>query len=114
MPFLMIKTNIDIEKTSANALLNYASKVVAETVGKLESYVMVNVCGDEHLIFGAKTTPCVYMEMKSVGLSQSQIPELSRVLTQMVEDKLKVPANRIYIEFSSVPGNMWGYAGSTF
>ena len=54
------------------------------------------------------------MEMKSVGLSQSQIPELSRVLTQMVEDKLKVPANRVYIEFSSVPGNMWGYAGSTF
>lgn len=110
----MIKTNIDIEKTSANALLNYASKVVAETIGKPESYVMVNVCGGEHLIFGAKTTPCVYMEMKSVGLPQSQIPELSRVLTQMIEDKLKVPSCRIYIEFSSVPGNMWGFNGSTF
>ncbi len=54
------------------------------------------------------------MEMKSVGLPQAQIPELSGVLTKMIEDKLKVPANRIYIEFSSVPGNMWGYAGSTF
>ncbi|MCQ2913847.1 MAG: phenylpyruvate tautomerase MIF-related protein [Alphaproteobacteria bacterium] len=114
MPFLMIKTNLPLEKTVCNALMNYASKVVAETVEKPEAYVMVNVVENQHLIFGAKVTPCVYMEMKSVGLPQSKIPELSATLTKMIEDKLHVPSNRIYIEFSSVPGNMWGFNGSTF
>ena len=34
MPFLMIKTNLDLEKTTIQALMNHASRVVAETVKK--------------------------------------------------------------------------------
>ena len=114
MPCLMIKTNLDLEKTTILALLNHASRVVAQTVGKPESYVMVNVCANEHMIFGSTTSPTVYMEMKSVGLTKEQIPALSQALTSMVESRLKVPSNRVYIEFGSVPGYMWGYNGSTF
>lgn len=114
MPFLLIKTNINLDKSVANELMNYASKVVSKAIGKPESYVMVNVCSGENLIFGAKITPTVYMEMKSVGLPTSQIPFISQTLTKMIEDKIKVPGNRVYIEFSSVPGNLWGYNGGTF
>ena len=114
MPFLMIKTNLDLEKTTIHALLNHASRVVAETVKKPESYVMVNVCANEHMVFGGTTLPTVYMEMKSVGMPAEQIPGFSQTLTKMIEQRLKVPANRIYIEFASVPGAFWGYNGSTF
>ena len=51
MPFLMIKTNLDLEKTTIQALLHHASRVVAETIKKPESYVMVNVCANEHMAF---------------------------------------------------------------
>ena len=85
MPFLMIKTNLDLEKTTIQALLNHASRVVAEAVQKPESYVMVNVCANEHMVFA--------------GTSMQ---------------RLKVPGNRVYIEFASVPGILWGYNGSTF
>lgn len=114
MPFLLIKTNIDLEKTTTSALLNQAARVVSETTGKPESYVMVNVCGNEHMIFAGKTTPTVYMEMKSVGMTPDQVKPLSEALTKMIESRLKVPANRIYIEFACVPGSMWGFNGSTF
>ena len=114
MPFLMIKTNLDLEKTTVQALLHHASRVVAETVKKPESYVMVNVCANEPMAFAGTTMPTVYMEMKSVGMTKEQIPVLSDALTKMIEQKLKVPANRVYIEFASVPGILWGYNGTTF
>ncbi|MGN0904801.1 MAG: phenylpyruvate tautomerase MIF-related protein [Alphaproteobacteria bacterium] len=114
MPFLLLKTNIHLDKTMSVALLNQASTVISRTTGKPEHYIMVNVCGGENLIFGGKSDPAVYMEMKSVGLPPDQVPLLADALTKMVESRLRVPANRVYIEFSSVPGNMWGYNGSTF
>lgn len=114
MPFLLIKTNINLDDTVSFALTNYASKVVAEALGKPESYVMVNVCPDEYMSMGAKTAPCVYMELKSVALQPTETPRLSQVLTKMVGDRLNVPANRVYIVFRSVPGNLWGYNGKTF
>ncbi len=114
MPFLLIKTNIALDKTMRETVLNQASTVIARTTGKPEKFIMVNVCGGEDLLFGAKSAPAVYMEMKSVGLSQGQVPVLSKALTEMIESRLQVPGNRVYIEFSSVPGNMWGYNGETF
>ena len=114
MPFLMIKTNLDLEKQTIQALLNHASRVVAKTLKKPESYVMVNVCANEHMVFGSTSMPTVYMEMKSVGMTKEQIPVLSKTLTAMIEQKLKVPSNRVYIEFASVPGILWGYDGTTF
>lgn len=114
MPFLMIKTNLDLEKTTIQALLNHSSRVVAEALKKPESYVMVDICANEHMVFAGTSMPTVYMEMKSVGLTKEQIPMLSDALTKMVEQRLKVPGNRVYIEFASVPGILWGYNGSTF
>ena len=114
MPFLMIKTNLNMEKTTIQALMNHASRVVAETIQKPESYVMVNVCANEHMVFAATSAPTVYMEMKSVGMTKEQIPVLSKTLTEMIEQRLKIPARRVYIEFASVPGILWGYNGSTF
>lgn len=114
MPFLLIKTNIDLEKTVYTALLHHATRVVAQSVGKPESYVMVNVCGKEYMSFGGTTTPTVYMELKSVDLPDEYIPGISAALTEMIETKIKVPGTRIYIEFSSSPGHRWGFNGTTF
>ena len=101
MPFLLIKTNIPLDKTMRETVLNQASTVIARTTGKPEKFIMVNVCSGEDLLFGAKSAP---------GL----VPVLSKALTEMIESRLQVPGNRIYIEFSSVPGHMWGYNGTTF
>ena len=114
MPFLKIKTNVDLEKTTIQALLNHASRVVAETVQKPESYVMVNICANEHMIFAGTLMPTVFMEMKSIGMNKEQVTLLADALTKMVEQRLRVPKNRVYIEFTSVPGAMWGYNGTTF
>ena len=114
MPLLILKTNIDLEKTTTLALMNHATRVVAEALGKPESYVMVNVCPNEHMAMGMTTLPTVYMELKSVNLSDNEIPQLSKVLTEMAEDRLKVTPARVYIEFSSVPSSHWGYNGGTF
>lgn len=114
MPFLTIKTNLPLDNAMSSEIMNQGTKVIAQVTGKPKSYIMVHVSGGEHLMMGGKIDPCAYMEMKSIGMPASQIPALSAELTKMMEAKLRVPANRIYIEFAPVPGNLWGYNGSTF
>ena len=114
MPFLTIKVNMPLDNAMASELMTQGTNIVARVTGKPKSYIMLNISGDEHLMMGGKIDPCCYMEMKSIGLPDEQIRPLSAELTKMMMAKLHVPANRIYIEFSAVPGKYWGYNGSTF
>ena len=114
MPFLLVKTNVPLDHTTSSAIMHQATIVISQATGKPKNYIMVNVCGGENLMFADKLDPCAYMEMKSVGMTAEQIPVLSANLTKMLEDKLNMPPNRVYIEFAAVPGRMWGYNGGTF
>ena len=58
--------------------------------------------------------PLAYLELKSIGLPQSITPSASRALCDLVAGETGVPANRIYIEFSDAPRQMWGWNGDTF
>ncbi len=114
MPFLLVKTNVPLDHTMSSAIMHQATIVISQATGKPKNYIMVNVCGGENLMFGDKLDPCAYLEMKSVGMTAEQIPLLSAGLAKMMEEKLHIPPNHVYIEFASVPGKMWGYNGSTF
>lgn len=114
MPYLKIQTNQAIEQTTTDSLIRQASHIVAEQLGKSESYVMVAIEPPIQMVFAGETTPTVFMELKSIGLSEAQTPQLSEALCHLMQDKLGVDANRIYIEFSSAARKMWGWNGSTF
>jgi phenylpyruvate tautomerase len=114
MPYLKIETNFDIDDNSKQKILKTASKAVSEVLGKNEKYVMVAIEPKRPMIFGANQDPCVYMELKSIGLPKTKTAELSHGLCQLIHEKLGVPPNRVYIEFSDADRAMWGWNGSTF
>jgi len=114
MPLLRIQTNITIEAAAEQAILKQLSATVAHQLGKPEGYVMVMLEGGKAMFFAANDAPTAYLELKSLGLPQETTPSLSAALCEAISQQLSIPADRIYIEFSSPPRHMWGWNHTTF
>ncbi|MGH8476523.1 MAG: phenylpyruvate tautomerase MIF-related protein [Methylococcales bacterium] len=114
MPYLQIKTNQPIDARTGQQLLERASARVAQALGKPERYVMVEVSHNPTMLFSGTAEPCAYVELKSIGLPDSQTRELSHIICSLLGTELGIAADRIYIEFMDVPRKFWGWNGSTF
>lgn len=114
MPYLKLTTNTTIDKDQSPKLLNRFSQLLAKETGKPERYVMVELAGDKDMLFGGSSEPLAYVECKSIGLSGQQAKSLSASISRLLTDNLQIPAERVYIEFSNCPADLWGWNGSTF
>jgi phenylpyruvate tautomerase PptA (4-oxalocrotonate tautomerase family) len=114
MPLLSIETNQTPPQEQRPALLRSASELVAGALNKPERYVMVRFESNPHMLFAGSTDPLAFLQLKSIGLDESLTQGLSAALCELMEARLGVPRERIYIEFVDAPRRMWGYNGGTF
>lgn len=114
MPYLKIQSNRELDAAQGQEFIKQASSLVAEQLGKPERYVMVALEPPVPMVFAGSDAPAVFMELKSIGLSESQTPGLSTALCELAKDTLGVDQDRIYIEFADAPRKMWGWNGATF
>ncbi len=110
MPLLSIESNCAL----TGSLLKSASEKVAAALGKPEQYVMVRYTHNPDMLFAGNNEPLAYVELKSIGLPENTTADLSAMLCDLLHDELGVPTNRIYIEFSNAPRQMWGWNRATF
>jgi len=114
VPYLKIQSNHSLSEQQIKELLRHASTTVAEQLGKPESYVMVVVEPPVPMLFAGNDAPVVFMELKSIGLTESQTPGLSDTLCKLAHETMGVDLDRVYIEFVDAPRKMWGWNGRTF
>ena len=114
MPFLKIQTNRILSGEDAKALASKASALVADQLGKPESYVMTSVENNPAMTFAGTDAPLVFLELKSIGLPESVTADASRTLCELVASATGIDPGRIYIEFSDAPRKMWGWNSGTF
>ena len=114
MPYLKIQTNRQIAENAKLEILKRASVLVSKNLGKPEKYVMVCMDPFEPMMFAGSNSPCAYLELKSIGLPESKTEALSKVLCQLMLDELKIPSERVYIEFANAKDSMWGWDSGTF
>jgi phenylpyruvate tautomerase PptA (4-oxalocrotonate tautomerase family) len=112
MPYLKLSTNVEI--TDKPELLKQFSQLMAKQTGKPESYVMVEIAGEQSLLFAGSDAPAAYLECKSIGLNTSQTKPLSAAICQLLQIRLQIDPQRVYIEFSDCSAKFWGWNGSTF
>ena len=114
MPALKIQTNVDVPEKKRKPILRGASALTAELLGKPEAYVLVTLEHVPDMLFAEDSSAVAYLELKGIGLPGDRTQEISAALCGFVEEQLGVPQTRIYIEFSDVARNMWGWNGDTF
>jgi phenylpyruvate tautomerase PptA (4-oxalocrotonate tautomerase family) len=114
MPYLKIQTNQSVDGARGQAIITKASAMVARQLGKPENYMMVTIQPGTPLVFAGQADPAAFLELKSIGLPSAKTKALSKALCEFVEAELKVPKDRIYIEFANADGGMWGWNGDTF
>jgi phenylpyruvate tautomerase PptA (4-oxalocrotonate tautomerase family) len=114
MPFLKIQTNQILTGDEAKSLASKASALVAEQLGKPESYVMTSVENNPAMTFAGTDAPLAFLELKSIGLPESATAGASRALCELLSSETGIDTARIYIEFSDAPRKMWGWNNSTF
>lgn len=114
MPYLKIQTNQTIAEDKSQAVIQAASKAVAEGLGKPESYVMVNLDPPRPMLFAGDDAPTAYLELKSIGLPDNKTGPLSASLCDLIQTQLGIEPARIYIEFANAERHMWGWNNSTF
>lgn len=114
MPYLKIQTNREIAGNTRQEILKKASVLVSKNLGKPEMYVMTSIDSAQPMMFAGSAAPCAYLELKSIGLPASSTESLSKVLCQLMLDELKIPSERVYIEFADAKASMWGWDSGTF
>lgn len=114
MPYMQIQTNLKIAEDQVESIMADISRQLAEELGKPESYVMVNVRDGERLLFAGNSEPAAYVELKSIGLPETKTQSLARFLCGFLKDRLAIDPARVYIEFTNIPGKLWGWNSGTF
>lgn len=114
MPLLALQTSVVLSNQQRYDLLAPLSQVVAECIGKPERYVMVTVTTVALLMDGSEG-PAAYADIRSIGgLSPTVNRKLSERICALLKERLGIPADRVYLVFTSVSAENWGWNGGTF
>ena len=86
MPSLQLTTNFasSLDKETRQGVCRALSKLIAETLGKPESYVCVSISGGADMTWGGEEVPCALGTLTSIGAinlennKTLQVPTLSQ------------------------------------
>jgi hypothetical protein len=115
VPLLKITTTATPAETERAMLLRELSSLIATRLDKPQAYVMTALEPGVLMTFGGTTDPACYVEVKNIGgFTPDLTSKLSAELCDRLSRALEVPKNRIYLEFTSSEGYLWGHDGETF
>ncbi len=114
MPLLKLETTASLSDQSRADLLRKLSRVVAETIGKPEEYVMVTLSHSDILMSG-QPGHAAFVDLRSIGgLSDDTNRKLTERICDVLEESLAIPPDRVYATFTDIPASNWGWSGATF
>jgi phenylpyruvate tautomerase len=114
MPLLKLETTVPLSAEKQQSLLASLSKIVAETIGKPEQYVMVTISPAAMLMSG-KPGAAAFADIRSIGgLNGDVNRSLARKVCQLLQDSMGLPPDRVYLNFTDIKAANWGSNGSTF
>eukprot|EP00640_Fibrocapsa_japonica_P006360 CAMPEP_0113942858 /NCGR_PEP_ID=MMETSP1339-20121228/13141_1 /TAXON_ID=94617 /ORGANISM="Fibrocapsa japonica" /LENGTH=177 /DNA_ID=CAMNT_0000947519 /DNA_START=41 /DNA_END=574 /DNA_ORIENTATION=+ /assembly_acc=CAM_ASM_000762 len=114
MPSLLVQSNVVVDEEKEDAFLKEASSMVANGLGKPESYVMVSLKFAK-MSFGGSKDPCAFVDLISLGRIEPDLnKEMSSKISELMNKHFGIPKNRLYVQFFDSPRENFGFNGSTF
>lgn len=114
MPLLVLHTSVVLSNQQRHDLLAPLSTLVAETIGKPERYVMIAI-SEATMLMSGEEGPAAVIDLRSIGeLGGAVNRTLSERLCTLLQERLGIPPDRVYLGFTSVAADHWGWNGTTF
>lgn len=114
MPYLKVQTNKSFSSRKQHSFLKECSLLISMELGKPEKYVMTAFAPKVEMTLGGSLEPSIFFQLKSIGLPDTKTKDLSNKFASLAEERLKIPKDRVYIEFMDVPRGFWGWNGILF
>lgn len=114
MPYFKIETSREMDPVGVKTLCRDGSRFLSGLLGKPEQVIMTAVVSGMEMLFNGSDAPAAYVEIKSIGLSPEKCPAYAQAVCDFLETAIKVPAERIYIDFADINGKMFGWNRKTF
>lgn len=114
MPMISVKTSVQMDDPAREQLLAALSGLVAEGIGKPETYVM-GVLETASLVMSGTPGNAAFVEIRSIGGLNGEVNRsLSEKVCSLLASNLHVPPDRVYINFFDLSRENWGWNGKTF
>ena len=114
MPLLKLQTSASLSEDKKKDLLLAASKILARVTGKPESYVMT-VVENATICMAGKVGPAAFVDVRGIGgLNQKVNQQLSKEIGDLLKQELNIKPDNVYLNFTDVSAQNWGWNGSTF
>ena len=114
MPLIRLETDISMDKERKIDLAGKLSVIVSEKTCKPEKYEMASISSCEILLSGESGSSALVQVMSIGGLNSSVNGSIAVAVSELLEETLGIPSDRIYITFTDVPGENWAWKGKTF
>lgn len=116
MPYVDYALAGAVSATQAEQVKTETARIISQYAGKSEQWLYVRVNPNQLLFFqGEQVQGGAVAEVKLVGsLSQTQKQEITTGLGRLLQKELSIPAEKIYVIFTEVKGENWGWNGRLF
>ena len=113
MPFVNLKTNVNIDSKLENSLKTNLGELIKIIPGKSENWLMINLEGSKTMYFKGSEDRCAMIEVKIYGEApDSAKDKFTEEVTSLVSKQLLIPKDRIYVSYFETFD--WGFAGNNF
>ena len=114
MPLLKLQVSENIEEEKKKIILSCLSRIVSDSLGKPEKYVMIIIEQSSFLMAGNEG-PAAFADVRSIGsINIRTTSDLAQKLCRYLDELLGIPSDRVYINFTDVTAENWGCDGQTF
>lgn len=114
MPLLTLQTSARLSNQQRYDLLAPLSQIVSECLGKPERFVMIAV-QEQAMMMAGDESPCAHADIRSIGgLNGAVNRKLSERLCGLLQERLGIPPDRVYLGFTNVSAENWGWNEGTF
>lgn len=114
MPWIQLTTSLPLPSDQRDALLASLSSLISETTGKPEKYVMVSLA-EQAMRMSGEAGPAAFADIRGIGCCSHDInARIVRQRCDLLDRLLMIPPDRVYITFTDIAADHWGWNGQTF
>jgi phenylpyruvate tautomerase len=116
MPFVNFMLSSTVTEETAARLKKQIAETIRQHTGKEEQWLLVRCAGEQLLYFrGSRVENGGVVEVKLVGtLNAASKREIVRGITSILAKELGTQADSLYVIFTEVKGEDWGWNSDTF